>query len=899
MLEERLQNAEGETLHLSCYAYDIRGNRTLVQTGNQKTMMEYNSWNEPTKIVDGLGHTTHIHYDTHFINSYGQRVLQKRVTDPLGYQTVETYDAKNRLVEMVRLNSLGEKIARQTFSYDLLGSKTQIEEEVIEERQVKRTILTLMAYNAANQITQVIEAARTPEQKITHIRYNAFGQKEALIKPDGKEIYYTYDAFGRLKTQTSSDHSISYLYEYDLLDQAVSVMDQTTGKATHREYFQGEMKKETLANGLSLEFTYDQTGRARRVMFPDQTGIEYVYNAVDLKEIYRLIHGERTYEHKDLEHSLSGQITKARLPGHNGEILYQFNPLDRCVAIESQAFRQHVSGFDAAGNLITCETQGIPYFFVYDDHYHMKSETGHCTQTYSFDSLSNRTTKNGEMHHYNALNQLLKKGEKELLYDMSGNLIRNGPYEYAYDALDRLIKVSGNGTVAMYSYDAFNRRIAKTVNGEEELFLYQGQDEIGSWKNGICQEIRLPGKNKQSQTIAIEIKGVPYVPLHDIHGNITSLVTLQGEVVEQYRYTVYGEREILGPLGEKRCKSVVGNPWQYAGKRIDEESGLIAFGMRYYDPNLGRWTTPDPAGFADGSNLYAYVHNNPLQYSDRFGLFAETPLFMMRGLYTALESNFERFCMPLGMGQFCDPGKESVWHFNIEDKLERKYHFRKKEKDPLFHRTKTYCANDFIDPETGQNFNFKEMPPNKKILFINGIDNKLSHFRESLLHLAKMIGYNIQGVFCPTFGPTIDALCYKHALLDGAAYEGVRELQKHIQDFYANSAPGSTMLILPHSRGVLYTRNGLRDSLPEARDKVDVRAFACGAYIDRHLCKSVIHYESRMDFVPLFDYSGRQRCKDTIITLQPHPQAPWFDHGFTSPTYADFQRIEMKGYMDQ
>ncbi|WP_079978072.1 RHS repeat-associated core domain-containing protein [Criblamydia sequanensis] len=35
-------------------------------------------------------------------------------------------------------------------------------------------------------------------------------------------------------------------------------------------------------------------------------------------------------------------------------------------------------------------------------------------------------------------------------------------------------------------------------------------------------------------------------------------------------------------------------------KHFDEESGLYYFGRRYYQPDIGRWITPDPAGFADG-----------------------------------------------------------------------------------------------------------------------------------------------------------------------------------------------------------------------------------------------------------------------------------------------------------
>jgi RHS repeat-associated protein len=889
IIEERLQTAAGETLHFSCYAYDMRGNQTLAQTGDQKTMTEYNTRNQPIKIIDGLGHETHIDYNPHFINSYGQRVLQKTTTDPLGYRTIETYDTAGRVAETIRLNPIGEKVARQSFSYDLLGNQTQMAEEAIENGKVKRVVFTLFAYNPASQIIQITEAAGTPEQKVTRMCYNAYGQKEALIKPDGTYIHYTYDAFERLKTVTSSDQSISYLYEYNLLDQAIRITDQKRGQATEREYFQGEMRKETLANGLTLHYTYDRTGRARTITFPDQTGIEYVYNAVDLKEIYRLMNGQRTYVHKDLEHSLSGQVTKAKLPGKSGVIAYHFDPMGRCQSITSQGFNQSVppGGFDPAGNLLAFEIQHIPYTFSYDDHYQIASEKGHCSHTYTFDSLKNRTSKDGEKSQHNTLNQLVKKGKQKLVYDPNGNLIRKGSYQYAYDALNRLVKVSDNDMWITYSYDAFDRRIAKTLNGEEELFLYQGQEEIGRWKNGICQEIRLIGKNKQSRTAALEIQGVPYVPIHDMSGNISMLLNLQGKVMEQYRYTVYGEREILGPSGEKRLCSAIGNPWQYAGKRMDEESGLIAFGMRDYDPQLGRWISPDPAGFVDGLNLYAYVHNNPLRYSDSFGLFADALSPLMNGWFPFLEDNFQHFCTSLGPGQINDLQFGNVWHFNIEDKLEAEHNFHQ----GPFYRTQHYHINDLKD-SAGKHYNFKEMPAGKKIVFMCGIGNTYQDFKESLYHIAELSGgYNVEGIFCPTFGLPLDYKCYEYALRNQACFEGSRIFQNIVQEFHANQPPEDSLLAIFHSRGCVYGRNGLIDSPQEARNRVEVAAVAPGGYISRSLCKDVRHFVSTHDSVPRLDKTGRERCQDTIILLQPHPKAHWHDHNFTSPTYAP----EIKG----
>src|SRR5208337_5683296 len=130
-----------------------------------------------------------------------QTVLQTITTDPLGSQTVDTYDTANRLVETVRLNPFGVKVGRQLLYYDLCGNKTSAEEEVIQQGKLGRTIQTFFEYNAAGEITAVIEAAGTQEQKITRTKYNAFGQKESLTKPDGTTLDYTYDSFGRLKTQ--------------------------------------------------------------------------------------------------------------------------------------------------------------------------------------------------------------------------------------------------------------------------------------------------------------------------------------------------------------------------------------------------------------------------------------------------------------------------------------------------------------------------------------------------------------------------------------------------------------------------------------------------------------------------------------------------------------------------
>ena len=59
------------------------------------------------------------------------------------------------------------------------------------------------------------------------------------------------------------------------------------------------------------------------------------------------------------------------------------------------------------------------------------------------------------------------------------------------------------------------------------------------------------------------------------------------------------------------------------GKRFDPAVGLYDYGFRDYTPVLGRWTTLDPV--RDGTNWYAYVNNDPINFVDPLGL-AKNPI---------------------------------------------------------------------------------------------------------------------------------------------------------------------------------------------------------------------------------------------------------------------------------
>jgi RHS repeat-associated protein len=61
------------------------------------------------------------------------------------------------------------------------------------------------------------------------------------------------------------------------------------------------------------------------------------------------------------------------------------------------------------------------------------------------------------------------------------------------------------------------------------------------------------------------------------------------------------------------------NPLRFQGQYFDHETGLHYNRFRYYDPEIGRYLSKDPIGFAGGLNLHAYVAN-PTQGIDPLGL---------------------------------------------------------------------------------------------------------------------------------------------------------------------------------------------------------------------------------------------------------------------------------------
>ena len=259
--------------------------------------------------------------------------------------------------------------------------------------------------------------------------------------------------------------------------------------------------------------------------------------------------------------------------------------------------------YDNLGNIVKKNEGGIEYTYKYLSNNRLKSvESNNKKINISYDesnplypSLIERSE--GE-----------KRKEIKLSYEgrrLSIVEIGTKKYLYKYDSLgQRVIKEEGNNK-ERYQYQ--DGRI-KQVEKEGEYSLIYSYSS-----NGIIQSVS-EISNKDIKT---------YFYLIDIIGNIVGLVDGNGNIVVEYDYSSYGKVEVKKDTVGISKKDHI----RYKGYIYDEETKLYYLISRYYDPEIGRFISPDSVEYIEpssisGLNLYVYCCNDPINMYDPSGNFA-------------------------------------------------------------------------------------------------------------------------------------------------------------------------------------------------------------------------------------------------------------------------------------
>jgi len=255
----------------------------------------------------------------------------------------------------------------------------------------------------------------------------------------------------------------------------------------------------------------------------------------------------------------------------------------------------------------------------------MVKKNGVIVEEYQYDGNGNRVyakTLQGEFYgNYDNQDRLISYGNNNYTYTANGELLSKttteGTTYYTYDELGNLLSVVlPDGKTIEYIVDGLGRRIGKRVNGQiVQKFIYEGQltpvAELDGNNNIVSLFIYATKINVPDYIIK---GGEKYKIITDHLGSIRYVVRVSdGAVVEQIEYDSFGN--VLYDLNPGFV------PFGFAGGIYDKDTGLVRFGARDYDAEVGRWTAKDPILFSSTDyNLYEYVFNDPINLTDVMGL---------------------------------------------------------------------------------------------------------------------------------------------------------------------------------------------------------------------------------------------------------------------------------------
>ncbi len=247
-------------------------------------------------------------------------------------------------------------------------------------------------------------------------------------------------------------------------------------------------------------------------------------------------------------------------------------------------------------------------------------------QSFTYDAAFNRSNwtlgTNSKDYTVNNLNQYTAIGTTTApTYNTDGGLASYAGKSYVYDALGKLTEVDYSTGKTVFTYDPFGRRITKSDLNTSGTVLstyqyhYDGGAVAVEYRPSVTWTyyfgvMRTDGTNNQYY-------------YRDAQGSISAVADGSGNVLETYEYTAQGHFQITNGSGTVLTGTGIGNDILYAGERYDSETGNYYCNARYYNPVLGRFLNRDPlpgAEFSQGTNMYAYCGNDPVNEIDPSGM---------------------------------------------------------------------------------------------------------------------------------------------------------------------------------------------------------------------------------------------------------------------------------------
>ncbi|PIP84385.1 MAG: hypothetical protein CO113_18245 [Elusimicrobia bacterium CG_4_9_14_3_um_filter_62_55] len=652
-----LKSQTDELGRKTAFSYDDKGNVTAVvdPLGNV-TQIEYGTlsqvtaftdprWNRTTVTLDAKGNAVEVRDPLN--NAVQARNLSDgRVAaakDPLGRETSFTYDGRGELatvtdalgrtvtLERDALSRVRKQIGPEgqvaSFEYDNQGNVTKVIdammgvtamtyipgregrllERVVDARHEGTAIGTTFGYDEIGRPTSVTNAVG----KTLTVQYDLKSRPTTITTRRGHSISITYDALDRPIKITAPEGDTTFVYDavgdvtrmakydgssvdlvYDALDRVTQATQKLPGgfTATLSYTFDANGNRTSMSTpwgsfsytydvldrvtsisnpfGQIIQFQYDALGRRTQMSYPNGTKTNYSYDPVgQIAQIVHMKTGEQTaFAFKNYDYDPSGNPTA--ITDTAGAHTFTYDDLDRLETANhppAAGLPRNSESFthDKVGNRLS---DAVRTGYAYDDANRIQSDSAY---TYTSDDDGNVTSKTDRT-----------TGERTT---------------FVYDSGNRLIRVEASTyTIASYQYGLTGDRVEKIVGGATTRFVYDGRRVLAildASNNLLALFTNGPGTD---EPLIMRRGGNDYFYHQDALGNVKALTDSQGQIVETVQYQAYGRAVVKDAMGNMHAASTVGNPFLFASRELDAETGLYYMRQRYYDAEIGRFYSEDP-----------------------------------------------------------------------------------------------------------------------------------------------------------------------------------------------------------------------------------------------------------------------------------------------------------------
>ncbi|XP_074649459.1 uncharacterized protein LOC141904717 [Tubulanus polymorphus] len=574
-----------------------------------------------------------------------------------------------------------------TESFDGKGHKTTTQRDVMD-RMIKVIDANggelNYQYDAVGNLKKITDPAGNADEFI----YDKVGNKIQMTDPDMGTWKYGYNAFGELVRQTDAkgQEKLEYFDELGRIVKRNEPEGDTLWFYDTKPRGKGKVAKVTAPGGFTREYNYDSVGRefivnttiGSKVLevktsynrqsqitqqtYPGGKTVHYCYSPTGYLIAVRksACSGPLTDNYwTGLNYDQFGQVTK-ETSGNGILTEYQYDLMNHVTHIRStdkskRTLRHWQYGYNTDGNMLSrkdliSERKTIETF-EYDNLDRVVRATMRSqnpadqrafTEDWQYDAIGNIRRFSGmggphHVYHSQKPRALVQAGHNSYAYDDNGNVIRKNMQTVGWTSFNMPEKFETSSQVVNFKYDPDRSRYVKSTfdhhtENEKKTYYLGKVYEVTENDQGDEHKYFVYANNKLVgiETVINSNTNMRYVHLDHV-GSVDTITGESGQVLLRKRYNVFGKPQPFKDWAFERSSvsysaaSFSGIKRDFTGQERIDELQLIHMNGRVYDPEVGRFLSPDPhvqdPYDTQSFNRYSYAKNNPLRYNDPSGFF--------------------------------------------------------------------------------------------------------------------------------------------------------------------------------------------------------------------------------------------------------------------------------------